>query len=143
MSSSKICPFCDSSQVFRYITETSQMRAIYPKNPAIAYHVLITPKRHVKHLDDLTTSESLQAFVLLKQLTKKAKLNLKSAYLGFNVLSNNGDPSINQQVPHAHIHAFLRTKQDKIDPIKSRHSKQPMEFTQEQLKDLEAIKSWF
>lgn len=142
MFSSKSCPFCDASQNYRYITETSLMRVIYPRNPAIQHHLLITPKRHVKQIDELSEAESEQLFQLIKRLNTAAQARLGGAYLGFNLLSNNGTPAINQQVPHAHMHIFLRTSRDKVDPLLAPHTK-IMDFTKKQMEDLRTIQKWF
>lgn len=142
MSSSNICPFCDASQSYRYITETSLMRVIYPRNPAVQHHLLITPKRHVKQVNELTEAESEQLFQLIKKLNTAAQARLGGAYLGFNLLSNNGSSEINQQVPHAHMHIFLRTSRDKVDPLLAPHTK-IMDFTDSQIKDMQFIKAWF
>lgn len=143
MSLNNICPFCDSSQTFRHITETSAMRVIYPKNPAIKFHILITPKRHIKHINELSQIEESELFVLLKNLTSFADRHLGDQYLGFNLLSNNGDESINQRVPHAHMHVFLRTIDDKLDPIKSHHGSKPKNLSDKEIKNLLEIKEWF
>jgi len=143
MSSSKTCPFCDKSQAFRFIVESHTMRVVYPRNPVIPYHLLITPKRHIKLLDDLRPNEETELFELLKKITNKSKANLGSKYLGFNLLSNNGSETINQRIPHAHVHVFIRTKDDKDDPILARHTSTSIEFSKTQLENLASIKSWF
>lgn len=119
---SNVCPFCDESQSYRYVLEGTHVRSIYPLRPACAYHILVTPKRHVLLLSDLNDQEWQEVQSIL-QLFHQACSSQIDDYIGYNVLSNNGDKRINQQVPHAHLHVFLRTDSDGVDPIRAPHTK--------------------
>lgn len=135
------CPFCDPAQAYRYVFDGTEVRVLYPLNPACAYHVLITPKRHVQHFDELTSSEVLESHDLLKRLATLCETNI-SDYIGYNLLSNNGDTRVNQQVPHCHIHAFMRTSRDASDPLKAPHTNLK-ELTQAQLEDMKTLRELF
>ncbi len=115
------CPFCDKTQSYRYVLECKKVRAIYPLGPACAYHVLITPKRHIQLLSDMSDQEWQEVMKLLRQLHNGFRMHI-DGYIGYNILSNNGDVGINQQVPHAHMHVFLRHIGDLTDPIRKPHS---------------------
>ncbi len=141
-SSSPVCPFCDSAQSYRYIAEGELMRAIYSKAPACAYHVLIVPKQHIQHVDGLSTPQFSEALNLIKRLNSAAKKQLGDDYLGYNILSNNGEPEVNQHVQHAHIHLFLRTKFDSVDPITNRADGTPGELSEAELKNMKRLQSW-
>jgi len=140
-----ICPFCDQKQSYRVIRQGQFFKLVYPKSPAIAHHVLIVPTRHVKTFDEITP-EYMQDFVeLLSELVQKARGHLGASFLGYNLLSNNGSEAVNQRVPHAHIHIFLRTDQDESDPVKDKsdHQQTPPPLTEQQLENLATIKAWY
>lgn len=142
-SQDKSCPFCDPVQSYRYLSETSSMRVIYPKNPACAYHVLVTPKKHVSTIDKLSPRQFNEVLSLLQLLVKTAQKNLGQDYIGFQILSNNGGTLVNQHVAHCHIHVFLRTKQDKIDPTQNNRESKILELNDENLKNMNILRGWF
>lgn len=144
MTEPGICPFCDEEQSYRYILEMEKVRVVYPKDPACAFHVLITPKRHVQFLDQLTTSEHEQISVLLRLLAVEARRRLGESFIGYNVLSNNGTALVNQRVKHCHVHVLLRTTDDdELDLLSSRHKDRPTELTTTQLTNMAELQSWF
>ncbi len=115
-----MCPFCDPKQNYRFLMEKKLVRALYAKNPACRYHVLIVPKRHIKHIDELTDGEWAEFLDIVK--TMDMTMRSLEEYIGYNLLSNNGDERIRQRVDHCHIHMFLRTKDEQDDPLISKHS---------------------
>lgn len=138
---STYCPFCDKAQQYRYIYESKYARIMYPLNPAGAYHTLITPSRHIEHLHELSISEWEEFGKLLRLLHKKASANI-DRYIGYNILSNNGDKRINQQVQHCHMHVFLRTSDDLSNPLTKPHSA-VYELSDEQKKSLAQLQALF
>jgi diadenosine tetraphosphate (Ap4A) HIT family hydrolase len=142
MQPSKPCPFCDPAQAYRYIVEGNNFRVMYPKNPEGAYHVLITPKQHIATIDDIPSGYFEELGQTIKLLSKTAKQHLGEKYAGFNILSNNGGPLVNQQVMHCHVHVFLRTSDDK--PLRLSDHHQPIhDFTPTELEHLAELQSWF
>lgn len=124
------CPFCDLDESYRFLLENETTRAIYPKNPALKFHVLLTPKRHIKQWDSMTFEEIQDIQKLLKVLCRH--FGQTENLIGYNMLSNNGSPEVNQRVDHAHMHVFFRQNDDP-DPFKSKHSATVQSFTKEQL----------
>lgn len=139
MQVEKPCPFCGTSESYRFLLESEQARIIYPKNPALQLHFLISPKRHVMQLHQLESSEFLEMHGLLKALELYIARNYPSL-MGYNLLSNNGSPSVNQQVPHAHMHVFFRQTGDPDPMIRSKHT-DPADFTEEQLALISTLKN--
>lgn len=135
-----ICPFCDKEQNYRYVAVGKYAKIIYPKSPASEYHLLITPIRHIEHIDNLKTEEVLEIFEHLQKLVIAGESNIVD-FAGYNILSNNGTEHVNQRVAHCHLHVFLRTSDDQ-DPIRATHSKHPEPLTLKQRKALSQIKQW-
>lgn len=137
-----LCPFCDTTQNYRYVYEGNLLRAIYPKAPACRHHVLLVPKRHVQQLDQLTVAESAELFSMLRYVVGKATAGLPG-FIGFNILSNNGGPAVRQHVPHCHMHVFLRTAQDHSDPLRPGDSNTPPPLSDEQLTNMHELRQLF
>lgn len=136
---SAYCPFCDENQAYRFVYDGDLVRVIYPFNAACAYHVLIVPKRHAVHIDELTKEEWAE-YLQIIQLLDRACRTLEG-YIGYNLLSNNGDSRIDQQVAHCHVHMFLRTNDDLESPIAKPHKSNLLELTKSELQNLEALKT--
>lgn len=134
------CPFCDSAEQYRYVTEGELIRVIYPKAPACRYHVLIVPKRHVSQIDTLSEAEAAEAFALIKQINAAA-LSRLPGYVGYNLLSNNGGPAVRQHVPHCHVHMFLRLADEVSDPFAPHDSATPPLLTEDQLADMQTLRA--
>ncbi len=135
------CPFCDETQRYRTIVESAHMRAIYPKAPACQYHVLLMPKRHCAHFDELKNEEVAELHDLLQKLVAVAKENIPD-FIGYNLLSNNGGPAVRQRVMHCHMHVFLRSKSDIDDPVMGKHSGTPPELSESDMKNLADLRKW-
>lgn len=135
------CPFCDTSQSYRFIVETETMRALYPKAPAGKYHVLLTPKRHVEHFDLLNPKEMADMLLLVQKLVAAVKSNAPD-FIGYNVLSNNGGPAVRQHVMHSHTHLFLRLDGEP-NPLIGTDSDTPPDLSSQELESLKELKSWF
>lgn len=139
---SNVCPFCDTTQSYRYIYSTTTLRVMYAKNPACKYHVLITPIEHIASIAQLHQQQWNDLSNIISLLDTRCKTQLVD-YIGFNLLSNNGDERVNQRVPHAHMHMFLRTSKERVDPIRSPHSNKPPTLTSEDLANLEVLQNIF
>ena len=137
------CPFCDSKQSYRFIFEGSQLRVMYPKNPGCSYHVLIVAKQHISSLEKLPVSCFEELGQTIKLLDATAKKELGDKYLGYNLLSNNGGPAVSQYVDHCHIHMFLRTTDDKKDPIKDHVHADARNLTVSDRRYLAENQQWF
>lgn len=127
-----LCPFCDPAQKYRQLTETKLVQAMYAKSPACKYHVLLMPKRHVRFFDDMTKAEEIELYSLLQYIVRQARKKLPD-FIGYNLLSNNGGPQVRQRVPHCHVHLFLRSSDDKQDPLATTHATKPPALTKQEL----------
>jgi diadenosine tetraphosphate (Ap4A) HIT family hydrolase len=106
------CPFCHLPPE-RVLLETETALAFFDGYPVTKGHTLLTPKRHVARLFDLS-EEELRA---LWSLVGKVRGLLMEKYRpdGFNVGVNEGEAA-GQTIGHAHIHVIPRRKGDVPDP---------------------------
>lgn len=93
----------------RTIAENETAWAFLTNIPITPGHCLISPKRVVATVDELTQAELLDIFALLQTV----KNGLKTAYgaEGFNCAWNEGE-AYGQSVPHFHLHVVPRTPGD-------------------------------
>ena len=110
-----------------------------PRSPACKYHLLVMPKRHTLYFDRLKPAEIKELHGVVKKTVAQARKNIRN-FIGYNILSNNGDKRVNQRVNHCHMHLFLRISEE-ADPLKKTH-KRPKDFSKEELATLEDIKKW-
>jgi diadenosine tetraphosphate (Ap4A) HIT family hydrolase len=94
----KICPFCESKD--RVLLENKYAYLTYAKAPYHKHHLLVTPKRHVESLFDISKNEQKDIDELLKTGTKILK---KLKYNNFTILVREGDNS-NKSIKHLHYH---------------------------------------
>jgi ATP adenylyltransferase len=100
------CPFCNVTDRVVY-AETKTMRVVANKFPysfwdnrPVAEHILLTPKRHVISLDELTDAEKTEAIHLMSKYEAQ----------GYNVYWRSQD-NHTRSVPHQHTHLIkLRPK---------------------------------
>lgn len=81
--------------------------------PAVEFHTLFIPRRHVLTYFDLTKEEHASIFDLV-QMQRKRILNQDSTIEGFNVGWNCGKAA-GQSVFHAHCHLIPRKKGEKVE----------------------------
>ncbi len=93
----------------RTITENETAWAFLTNIPITPGHTLVSPKRVVETIDELTERELLDIFALVKIV----KDSLKRVYgaQGFNCAWNEGK-DYGQSVPHLHLHIVPRTPED-------------------------------
>ncbi|WP_293682659.1 DEAD/DEAH box helicase family protein, partial [uncultured Phenylobacterium sp.] len=106
------CPFCEPDPE-RIAFRTPDIAAIRDAFPVTEGHLLIVPRRHVAHWDDLTADEreALTAGVDRGRALLKGQFDPD----GFNVGYNDG-AAAGQTVPHFHIHIIPRRTGDVSDP---------------------------
>jgi histidine triad (HIT) family protein len=91
------------------VLETDEALAFLDVAPLATGHVLLIPKRHVAHLDDMNAS---QAGSVLRHLPALARaIREATGCAGYNVLQNNGRVA-HQVVRHAHFHIIPRNEGD-------------------------------
>ncbi len=93
----------------RTIAENETAWAFLTNIPVTPGHSLISPKRVVANIDELTQVELLDIFSLVQTV----KNGLKDVYgaEGFNCAWNEGE-EYGQSVPHFHLHIVPRTPGD-------------------------------
>jgi ATP adenylyltransferase len=101
------CPFCSPTDR-RIYTETDSMRVIannFPyefwDNHPVVEHLLLTPKRHVLSLDELTLEEKAEAIHLMSKYEA-------DGYSVYWRTQNNKT----RTVPHQHTHLFKLQSKD-------------------------------
>lgn len=91
------CPFCVIDD--RWLLSNSQARLTYSLAPYVKYHLLVTPKRHVKHVSKLTQKELRSIFALLSEGIQI--LHAKKIH-DYTILVRNGH--VGNTVEHVHFH---------------------------------------
>src|SRR5690606_5605397 len=81
--------------------------------PVAEGHTLVSPRKHVTSIFDLSESDQAQLWQLVAQT--RAKLSKQFNPSGFNVGINDGEAA-GQTVSHAHIHIIPRYFGDVADP---------------------------
>lgn len=132
------CPFCDELHP-QILLLNPTVKAMYPKSPVCRYHVLIMPNRHVRHIDQMKLIEWDGIRIALSKLLRSVRT--ENGFIGYNLLSNNGDHRVNQRVNHAHLHVFLRFENDTEDPIRARSTEEARDLTDAQLNNFRILKN--
>jgi len=79
---------------------------ISPVNPG---HILVTPKNHIKNIEEADEKTLCQIMRTIKKIGKALKDGMKAE--SYNVMENN-DPIAGQIIPHLHFHIIPRKKDD-------------------------------
>lgn len=106
----KPCVFCSVPEIKERTIIENELAWAFPTNiPITEGHVLISPKRCSKKLEDLTQEEKLAVL----NLAEKVMGALRSAYgaEGFNCAWNQ-EKLAGQSVPHFHLHVIPRKEGD-------------------------------
>jgi diadenosine tetraphosphate (Ap4A) HIT family hydrolase len=96
-----------------WLNENSFAFSISDTFPVTKGHTLVVPKRTVSSIFELTESELLDCWRLLK--SEKARLEAMLSPDGFNVGANIGEFA-GQTISHAHIHLIPRYRGDNPNP---------------------------
>lgn len=110
------CLFCSiiKDHENKIIIESMYSYAIYDDYPVTLHHCLIIPKRHIKDFFDLTDSEILDIYFLIKRC-KTTILSIDGSVRGFNIGINIGKTA-GQSIFHVHIHLIPRRVGDTENP---------------------------
>ena len=102
----KECIFCKTAPIKDYIVFEDALFFVvinkYPYNPG---HLMIIPKKHIENIEDLSESDALELFKLIK-LTKQV-LNKSHGPHGFNIGMNLGEAA-GGSIKHIHVHVVPR-----------------------------------
>lgn len=106
----KPCVYCTLPEIKARMIIENDLAWAFPNNlPITPGHILISPKRCAKRLDELTKEERLA----ILELADKIMLALKKVYgsEGFNCVWNQ-EKLAGQSVPHFHLHIISRIEGD-------------------------------
>ena len=109
-SENKPCVYCTVPEIKERMIVENELAWAFPTNiPITPGHTLVSPKRCVKKLEDLTRDERLA----ILDLADKIISALKKAYgaEGFNCVWNEARLA-GQSVPHFHLHIIGRKEGD-------------------------------
>jgi diadenosine tetraphosphate (Ap4A) HIT family hydrolase len=104
------CPFCNIKE--RVIEEKDFCNVIFSNPRLMPGHILVTPKRHVEKLSELSNEEKLE---IINTVTEYAEKTLK--FSDGYTLQNNFMPFLPQsrtKVDHLHIHIWPRKNKDEL-----------------------------
>ncbi len=113
------CLFCDrhDSSKNKIIAENEHAYARWDNFPVSDGHAEVVPKRHVISFFDLTETELLSMFALLKVVVEKLELEPATSSVpdGYNIGVNDG-AAAGQTVHHCHLHLIPRREGDIPNP---------------------------
>lgn len=104
------CVFCSKPEIKERLIIENEYAWAFPTNiPITEGHTLVSPKRCVSRMEELTNEERLAIF----DLGEKMMTALKKAYgaEGFNCAWNQ-EKLAGQSVPHFHLHIIPRKEGD-------------------------------
>ncbi|MGH3869853.1 MAG: HIT family protein [Pseudonocardiaceae bacterium] len=109
------CLFClrDDENLNTVIDANETFYARLDNFPATPGHVEIVPKRHVVSFFDLSESEIIDAYTLIRAVEKK--LSILHDPGGYTIGVNEGRVA-GRSIDHLHIHLIPRYKGDVVDP---------------------------
>ena len=112
---SSTCLFCDKDNTASntIIVENKLAYARWDNFPVNPGHAEIVPIRHVESYFDLTDSEVLAMYDLIKQV--KDTVTIASRPDGFNIGINDGEAA-GRTIHHLHMHLIPRFKGDVPNP---------------------------
>ena len=110
-----VCIFClqDDKSLNRVIDANETFYARLDNFPATAGHVEIVPKRHVESFFDLSESEIIDAYALMRKVEKE--LSARHGPDGYTIGVNEGKVA-GRSIDHLHIHLIPRYEGDVADP---------------------------
>lgn len=107
---SKPCVYCSLPEIREREIMSSELAWAFPTNiPITPGHTLISPKRCVKTMSELTREERLEILDLADKMMHALRILYQAE--GFNCVWNEGNLA-GQSVPHFHLHIIQRKDGD-------------------------------
>lgn len=104
------CPFCCLEEIKQRIVIENEHAFAFPTNiPIVPGHILVSPKRCVVIVDNLSHDEWKSIWELILKLKVALRKTFKTE--GFNYALNEGKVA-GQNVPHVHFHLLPRKEGD-------------------------------
>lgn len=115
------CDFCSKNLAISFGNRLygiiNGFAIVQTQHPWHEFHLLIfDTTEHVEHLHEYSNIRTINLKNLINLLDIEFNTEL-SGYQGYNLASNNGEYSIGQHVRHAHLHLFMRFKNEKHSPF--------------------------
>lgn len=106
------CPFCSLDTSRKWIKNDDAI-AFADAYPVADGHTLVTPRKHVGSIYELSADEQSAVWGLVAEVRERLLVGMKPD--GFNIGVNDG-LAAGQTVQHAHVHIIPRWKGDVADP---------------------------
>ena len=110
MNSIKDCKYCTLPEIKERTIIENDLAWAFPTNiPITTGHTLVSPKRCVQKLEDLTKDERLAVLELADKIMSALKTSFNAE--GFNCAWNQ-EKLAGQSIPHFHLHIIPRKEGD-------------------------------
>lgn len=129
------CPFCEIAKEERILKEGKFSYAFLSNPRLMAGHVLVTPKRHVAKISELTRKEQNEIFDLLIEYQTKILEKLSSGC----EIRQNFKPYLKEgrtHVTHVHFHILPREETDELQKVEGGRTAMYVDFSQEEKEKL-------
>ncbi|MFH0873466.1 MAG: HIT domain-containing protein [Candidatus Komeilibacteria bacterium] len=111
----QFCPAASASFRTQIILETPYAIAIHPRRPLSPGHTIVFPKVHRRSVLEMTDSDLVGLFKLMKKIEKSLTKVYKTD--SFNLFTNIGKEA-GQSIPHVHFHIVPRSANEQTNPFK-------------------------
>jgi ATP adenylyltransferase len=129
------CPFCEIKKEDRILKE-GKFSYVFLSNPRLMLgHILITPKRHVTRIPELTREEQNEIFDFLVEFQTKI---LEKIFYGCEIRQN-FKPYLKEgrtHVTHMHFHILPREPEDELQGVEKGRTALYRDFSQEEKEKL-------
>lgn len=110
------CSLCQQEIKNQIVFKTKKTSVIFPNKPIFQNHLIIVPNKHVHRIDELSSTDLSDLNKIIKHIFES--YSKATDCFGYNLFSNNGCPEIGQSIPHAHVHIYIRLKNETKSPFK-------------------------
>jgi histidine triad (HIT) family protein len=111
------CIFCKiiSGEIkSKFLNETEKSVAFLDAFPLAPGHVLVVPKNHHEKIQDMSSEENIDLFLLVREMTSKV-----DTVTGSTLVAIHNGKDAGQEIPHVHVHLVPRSKSDSAGAIHS------------------------
>ena len=111
------CIFCKiiSGEIkSKFLNETEKSVAFLDAFPLAPGHVLVVSKNHHEKIQDMSSEENIDLFLLVREMTSKV-----DTVTGSTLVAIHNGKDAGQEIPHVHVHLVPRSKSDSAGAIHS------------------------
>jgi histidine triad (HIT) family protein len=98
----------------KFLNETKKSVAFLDAFPLAPGHVLVVPKNHHEKIQDMSSEENIDLFLLVREMTSKV-----DTVTGSTLVAIHNGKDAGQEIPHVHVHLVPRSKSDSAGAIHS------------------------